>query len=167
MVSACSFCNINGTVSNEEIFLPRITRSDYHGYISVTVYDGGLEVRCLLLISRSTCLTHRTLSHREDVWLQPGSQRVVFCVGVGVRLAEGPPMPALAFFAEWLVFIKVEKERLFKSHANPFESRVHKSYTRNLFQSPANHLESCESFRSWPPKHVQGLWRPGCRPNCG
>lgn len=42
------------------------------------------------------------------------------------------------------MFIKVEKERLFKSHANRFESHVHKSYKRNLFRSHANHLESCE-----------------------
>ena len=74
----------------------------------------------------------------------------------------GGACPCLnSLVVEWLVFLTDKTERLFESHANHFESHIHKNSKRGLFKSRVNHLESWASLFPAVTKAVLGLQRSG------
>ena len=114
-------------------------------YVLVIEHDWGSGARCLLLIYRSTCCTDKSQSQREAVCLQPDSD-ACFSVFIWVWILGGACPCLNLLVVEWLMFLTVKTERFLKSHANNFESRIHKNSKRGLFKSRVNHFESWASL---------------------
>lgn len=130
-------------------------------YILVTEHEWGSGARCLLLIYGSACRTDKSQSQRGCVFTACGSDA---CSSVFILVwILGDACPCLnSMVVEWLVFLTVKTEKLFKSHANHFESHIHKNSKRGLLKSRVNHFESWASSFLAVTKAVLGLQRSGC-----
>ena len=140
--------------------MPRITWYSHQGiFRSQNVTEVQAHDACFWFTGARAAQTSLGVSERLCVYSR-GSDA---CSSVFILLwILGGACPCLnSLVVEWLVFLTVKTERLFKSHANHFESHIHKNSKRGLFKSHVNHFESWASLFPAVTKAVLGLQRSG------